>query len=642
MRGATVLACAALAACGTAATPRQSPRAAKTAEAARAEAFVVASVDPNSVLLRDDEFLYWIDPTGIHRRPLGGPDAGHSELLTAETATWADFTAIDVHAGTIAVTDGASVFVLRPGAKELVVVARDVGPVVDVAVGEHDVAIARDDAILRAPLDGGAVKQLAGGQVAVAGIDIDADHVYWIDYGEPRAAAASGVPGDTLPGAGAVRRVALTGGKVQTITAGQRGPAGIVTYGGRIWWCNDRGPGMQSAKLDGSDIKTELAGAGDLLTVDEAGAVAHHPLGYILEKPRDGGALVRLQPDGIWSPMTVPPVIDADWVYVIASRNADGTGAILAVPRDDRAPVLAVPTDGTVMRARARDGIVYWLEQKRVGTGVELYRGDPSKGSRRRLTDHYGWASDFAIGSGEIYLSEEQSIFRVKSKGGGMQPFATAESYITALTVHREHVFWIDGQSLMARKRSAGAAFPVARAGYGYGGGDTGGDIVFDDDYAYVTNFGGQASGVFRIGEGGQVEMIWDGATAYPGRDLVKIGDELFFWTQSPVSIYRLPLDGTASVMTHLHGSNGDGYVSDLVEGAGLVYVSASYGDFYELTRIDPATGDARAVMRWALGGDSGTIAADDTGVYVSLDQLGAIVRVPHDAPALPDWSRGR
>jgi hypothetical protein len=643
MRGATgVLACAALAACGTAATPRRTDVGAKRAEQAHAEAFVVASIDPNSILLRDDRYLYWIDPAGIHRRPLGGREAGRSVLLTDETASWTDFTAIDVYAGTIVVTDGASVYALAPGAKKLTEIAKDVGAVVDVAVGEHDVAIATDVAILRVPIEGGPVQHLADGQTAVAGIDIDAGHIYWIDYGETRQTPPP-PPDDVLAGSGAVRRVALAGGKVQTITAGQRGPAGIVVHDGRVWWTADRGPAIQSAKIDGTDVKTELAGAGDLLTVDDAGAVVRHPQGYVIEKRHGGSAVVRLLSDGVWSPLQVPPVVDADWVYAIAAKSYDGSAAILAVPRDDRAPAIALPIEGTVMRARARDGAIYWLEQKRDGTGVDAWRGDPARGTRRRLTDHYGWASDLAVGNGEVYISEDQNIYRVSARGGTMQTVATTESYITALTVHREHVFWIDGASLMARRRSGGEPFTVARAANGYGGGDSGGDIVFDDDYAYVTNFGSQSQGVFRISEGGLVETIWDGTTSYPGRDLVRIGDELFFWTQSPVTVYRLPLGGSgaAASLAHLHGSNGEGYVNDLVEGAGLIYISASYGDYYELTRIDPTTGDARAVLRWAMTGDPGAITADDSGAYVALDALGAILRVPHDAPALTDWSRG-
>src|SRR5687767_1694803 len=132
MRGASgVLVCAALAACGKPALVRVPTEDPKPTEEAHAPAFEVSTIEGESVLLRDGQHLYWIDARGVHRRPLGGEEAGTPELLTAETAEWATFVAMDVSDGVVAVTDGEGVYVLRPGKRALEAVAREVGGISD-------------------------------------------------------------------------------------------------------------------------------------------------------------------------------------------------------------------------------------------------------------------------------------------------------------------------------------------------------------------------------------------------------------------------------------------------------------------------------------------------------------------------------
>jgi hypothetical protein len=132
------------------------------------------------------------------------------------------------------------------------------------------------------------------------------------------------------------------------------------------------------------------------------------------------------------------------------------------------------------------------------------------------------------------------------------------------------------------------------------------------------------------------VTLIWDGArsNAYPGRDLVRIGDELFFWAVGVV--YRMPLDATTP--TALWHSRGETYVTDLVGGGGFLYVTLPMMDTSELVRIDPSTGEGKTVLRWqGYQSEPGLLAADDLGVYVGAEAFDGIVRVAHDAPAVPD-----
>lgn len=626
--------CVVLAACGASSAPHRTDTTAHAAAAAaQASPFLIDTSSQVLQIARDGDWLYWVDDSGIHRRPVGDATAGPSTLVSNATAG-VSVSAFAVAGDRYLYSDGTAVQLITGKHDPKEVLAASDQQVVAVAILGDDAIIAKVDRIVRAPLAGGAAKILARGQKRIAGLAATADHVYWTDYGEePMSPPPYG--DESTPGIGFVRRVALDGGKIETLAGGQRGPSAITIAGDRVWWTDDRGPGLQSAGLDGKQRKLERAPAADRLAIDDAGVVLHEPSGYVLERVGKQ-TLVRLTPDGSFSPIASTPVLTPAWIYQRAVRTSDYATVVLATPRAPDAPSLAVPVDGVVQRMRSRDGVLYWLASRKDGSGSDLYRAEPGVSDPRRLNQTPSYVVDFAVGDSEIYMHDNSQVYALPLHGGGPHRFATATQYnISAITVHHDHVFWVDGQTLMAKRRGGGAQFTVAQAPPGYGGSGVGADIVFDDDYAYLTNFG--TPGLARVSENGKVDQVGSNLP-YPGGDLIKLGDQLYFWASG--GVYRQSLDDDHDVIYRVRG---DGSIVDLVSGAGLLYVSAYVGDFWEVTRIDPSTGDAHTVLRWYQGGnDSGTIAADDNAVYVPVDALGSIVEVRHDAPALPDpgWAR--
>jgi hypothetical protein len=633
---ACALACA-LAACGGAgSTGAVHPGDHPGASDGTALPYVIAGAPGIFAIARDDQWLYWATPEGLHRRKLDLPEAddGKGELFAtpAKDEGFPPMIALAAGGGHVIGTDGNTVYTFAGGGASPRAIARDLDDVVDVALAGDTVVIARRTAIAKVPFAGGAVITLATRQTHVIAVAADADHVYWSDYGEEPQSPPP--PPDSSAGAGTIRRVALAGGKIEELAPRQRGPGSVALSGGRVYWTCDRLPAVQSAQPDGKDRKIEVTGVADRLAVDDAGTVSRTPGGYLLEASRGHRAMLRAEPDGTFVPQAIAPVLTRDWIYLLATRSMDGSTALLAIPRSPAAPTIAIGIAGMLTRLRARDGALVWLENRRDGGGVSVWRGDPKRGQRKALTSTMSqWPNDLAIGGdGSIYLSQDQSLFRLDARGGELRPFAMSSNWISAIAVHHDHVFWVDGAALMAKRRTGGEPITVARSPQGYSNGDSGGDIVFDDDFAYISNFG-STPGLARISESGAIDALWNGGGGYPGRDVVKVGDDLYAWAGN--TVYRIALDGAApSSLYHLSGSGG---ITDLVAGGGYLFVAASFGEYWEVVRIDPATGDGHAVLRWRYGGaDQGLLAADDSGVYVGIDVLGAILHAPLDAPALP------
>jgi hypothetical protein len=187
---------AALAACGAPAGPRAKSTDEPGPSALRREPFVVARADAILAIARDDAYLYWADGKGLHRRALGGPDAGKAALLTGETARWGEVAGIVPAGDTLWISDGIGVFTTPAAGGAVTTVVEDVGAALGAPFVITDLARAGDQpGVIAAAPDGlarigskGPPVRLVGGQVHVVELATDATHAYWTDYGEDPAA----------------------------------------------------------------------------------------------------------------------------------------------------------------------------------------------------------------------------------------------------------------------------------------------------------------------------------------------------------------------------------------------------------------------------------------------------------------------
>lgn len=640
------------AACGPPGKKTTSGKALDPDDVVRREPFSVVTTELIFAIARDATHLYWADLAGVHRRPLGGPDAGGSKLLTDATGSWGDVAAMVVIGDRLYLSDGVSVAAVAVTGGDVEPVLTEVGvglaqPIVGLAAtSAGDLIVATYDAIVRVP-KGGTPVPLATGQIRVTSIAVDADHVYWTEYAEdpgmvPAATPyyyGGGDPGLYLDGPGLVRRVPLRGGPIVDLATAQRGPSGVSVSGGRVWWASDRGPGVQSAPVAGGAARVEVAGRADRLARDDAGMVVRNLSGLISEWSGGPTGEVRMTADGRWLAAGKPIVLTPEWIYVMAMHPYEPRHAVIALPRQDEAVDVVAAVADSVLRVRARDGVVWWVESMRGTGGLSISQRDPRTGEARRIAGHSGYITEVAAGRGELYFSEDASIYRV-SAGGSLTRFATANSSAVALTVHRNHVFWLDGNQVMAKKRKEGQPFPIAQTS-SYGSSEVGSDMVFDDDFVYLTSYGGNGTVIFRVSERGEVVSVWDAVNSgvYPLRDLVMVNDELFFAASLSSSgepmVYRLGRDGDGTLL-HKLGS-ADRYIFEMTAGGGFLYVALVVNDVIEVVRVDATSGEARTVLRWqGYPNEPGFLTADETGAYLGIEAYDAVIRIAHDAPALP------
>ncbi len=616
-----------VAACGGgAAAPRPAPEVAAPA-VARARPFVIARGAAIGAIARDDAYLYWADADGLQRRRLGGPDAGAVEPLAA----WPQVIALDVDGDRVYASDGAAIQWVPATGGDLRPVADGLDRVIGLDADGGELFVALDDAIARIGGDGAPPVMLATGAVRVMDLAVSPDHVYWTDYGEdPDAVDLAQI--DYLgargaPGPGSVHRVSRRGGDDELIATDQRGPSGIAVAGGRLWWASDRGPGVQSRPLAGGAVETSVAAPADQLAID-GGVVVRTPQGFVAEQ-RDGDPLAPrwfADRDGVAAEMA--PVAADGWIYL-----ATTPGTLLAVPRDAPPIPIAAPAAGIVVQIAADGDALYWTEIARDASGgFTVARANPAQPGRTELATSSGWPRELAAGGGRVYLSLGDALYQLPARGGDLVEVARADEGLEGITVHRRHLYWIEGRALVARPRAGGESVVVARdVGDIYAAGS---DLVFDDDHAYLTSFD---HGVYQIGERGEAELLFDatGARIHPLGDLARIGDDLFFTAidaSDRGAVWKLSPAGEAAPIWR---GRPDAAIADMASGADRIYVLSYDGDDAELVRIEPS-GDSRVVLRWLGHGhhQAGQLAADGRGVYVAIDALEAIVQIPHDAPA--------
>jgi len=643
-----IVACA-LASCGpgsaakaTTADPRNDPDAPKRAP------YIVSESAGIVLTATDAGHLYWIDDAGLKRRPHGDAEV-EAELVTEKFTT--DSGALLIVGDTAYHFTDVTVTSVKLDVKhaEPVVLATlptSIDAFTIAADGDVYVAVAGEVLEVAA---GQAPRVVASGVGAIKDVFADGDYIY---VATDDGVSASAPPPPPNPyyaptpapaSVGSLHKVPRDGGKAVKLATGQPLPGALGVSDGRLYWVSSAGTSaVASVPIAGGEVRVEAPGRGETLAVDGGGLIYRLSSGVIVEH-RAEARQVAFVPDGTWTlDYSGSVTLSPDWIYLTANRTMTGAVAILALPRQIQAIQIPFALAHGFMHLLADDDAVYWVENDPETGRYAIVRGDPTTGEHEQLADVETSITEVTIGAGQVYFHDGYTISQVPTGGGEVREFDRSDSWVTGINVHRNHVYWSDGSTIYAHKRRGGTTFAIARNdqyyGYGYGyGGDGGGDLVFDDDFLYTTGFGQGGTGVFQISERGEIKLLWDGGGAsYPGKDLLLLGDELFFTAgagSGTLTLMKLSLDGDA---TQLYRGRGDGYSTDLVEGAGMLYLQQLDGDHYEITRIDPSTGEGVTVLRIYNMGE-GSLASDDRAVYFGMYAHESIYRIPHDAPAVPE-----
>lgn len=371
--------------------------------------------------------------------------------------------------------------------------------------------------------------------------------------------------------------------------------------------------GIELEPRDGSDAVKVVDGFPVwALAVDDLGLV-YSTAGAVLER-RGDDVLVELVPDEQWSAPGVL-VLARGALYVTARRGDDREPVVLRVPRVSVAEV-AYATSGEVRQLVADDGRVCWLEDTdATGTRV-MCDGEPAA----RMPDA---AYGIALDGRRVYVHDEAAIYQARELD--LRELAPT-GWVSGLTAHNGYLYWFDERELYVR---AEGGEPVRFADDMNDGGRP--DLAFDDDHVYVRGIREGDLALFRIDRRGHGTRLWSGG--WFGSGLVVLEGHAYFpaATHGRGAIFDVTTGGDAAV---LRAFDEDTWFADLVESGGVLFALvqplAELAEPLELLRIDPATGETTSLLRWRLGTFAHlAFAADDRALYLALDDLGVILRIP-------------
>ncbi len=177
-------------------------------------------------------------------------------------------------------------------------------------------------AILRAPLDGGAVATLASGETYPLYMTIDGTHAYWTDSWHP----------------GSVVSVPLAGGTPTTLAAGQNSTAGIAVDGTGVYWDN-----------------------GNVACLIDGGAC-----GLVQKQSLDGGAPITLA-SGVYNPQGM--AVDVTYLYW---TDWGSFGTVMRVPVGGGTPTTIAAGQGKPTYLAVDAAGVYWTNLSNGGTVMML------------------------------------------------------------------------------------------------------------------------------------------------------------------------------------------------------------------------------------------------------------------------------
>jgi hypothetical protein len=158
---------------------------------------------------------------------------------------------------------------------------------------------------------GGATTTLASGETSVAGLAVDADHVYW------------------STAAGSIKRVPKAGGVVQVVSTGKQ-PGPVAVDGASVFWSAvSAGPlgedQVQSAPVTGGTAAVVYDETNNSATPPVQDLLLDGPYVYFLTPSDFAGYVKRALKDGSGTP---------DLLMTGPSPNLSGAGSTLAVDQD--------------------------------------------------------------------------------------------------------------------------------------------------------------------------------------------------------------------------------------------------------------------------------------------------------------------
>ncbi len=221
--------------------------------------------------------------------------------------------------------------------------------------------------IFSMPVGGGALTTIAAGQLTPVTFRTDAQFIYFVSVGTPSG-------DDFFLADGSVKRVAKSGGAVQTLASGLSFPLDVVVRGNLAYYgetgiaAGNTSAGLRRVAADGSGGVTKLFNGGPVtsIAIDDTNAY------FVL--PKLGTGLVDIDRIPLGGGAATPIVADLDFadglviqrgsLYYVAEANE--TASIDAVSLSGGAPRTVKAVETRLSRLEFDDCLMYYATDQRI------------------------------------------------------------------------------------------------------------------------------------------------------------------------------------------------------------------------------------------------------------------------------------
>ena len=372
-----------------------------------------------------------------------------------------------------------------------------------------------------------------------------------------------------------------------------------------------------------------------------------------------GGIVVRDRAGGL-PRVHVPPTTDSTWVLtapallpeaiIVADEQRDGTMRLWRLARTaPEAPVLLATSDGEPRDLVAAAGTLHYLEAVEppytpdlpvtiVPARDHLVRvgADGRRTIVATLPSIITIAADARGVAFAAYDEEQRATIFVAEDGAAPRRVVDGiDDELVGLALSPRSLFWIAGGTIWTASRTGGRPTRFHQPDWGDRGGTGRVHLFIDGSSVYFSSVGLGATGIFRARGPLDATELWPAPDEGAGDELVQAGGALFVIVGKR-ALWRIPLDGTAARAIYTAADDAhDVELVTITAGGGWVYAAVRTDGRTEVLALDPATGAVASTLHTL---DARALAADDTGVYIVLDDRGLIVRAPHPphTPAVP------
>ncbi|MCB9562984.1 MAG: hypothetical protein H6708_21475 [Kofleriaceae bacterium] len=479
------------------------------------------------------------------------------------------------------------------------------------AIADDVVAIAGPSGLGVVGADG-AYRALVADPGAVVGLAVADGWIYWADHGvrPPRRGVGQvrrcsrdldGTVTCTAPAPrlGAIRRVAVAGGAVETVAADLNYPVGLAVVGDHVIWSGADGEALMRAPVTGGTPQIALRGRGGAVDADADGAVVRTTAGLVIEVPTRGATRVLAS-----SADDDPPLaVTAGWVVAV-----DG-GAVVAYPRGAGRVTVLASARGRINGLALDGDQLYYLDVRRDGDLPDRIMAVPTHGGRARTVARLdGELAHLAVDGATIVAVDDARGVIVTAAGREVAHDVVAQ----AVAVRGDRVMWLDGAELYRAPLAGGEPEALLQPEFGYGSSGRPPDGTILVGAADVVACAGLSGGVYRLTATGH-ETLRDDAS-----QCARDGDRVLAWVDERGLVDAV----TGEVVVADAVRYGEG----LVVHGGAAWALLSGDGGVDLVRLPLGAGAAEVVIPDV--GLPAWLAADDDGVYLSWSGADVVLRV--------------